>query len=316
MRTITSLQQVRLRQLRHGIYLTLGVFDGMHRGHQALIHRMIEEARKHNGLSVVFTFQNHPLEILAPPYCPPRLLTPVRKLEILRKLGVDIVIMIPFTRHFARLAAREFVADILVRRCRIAKVFCGADVRFGYEGKGDVELLRSLGREYEFSVDSMVPVRYRGMVVSSTKIRELLQEGMVDRAARLLTRPYDLMGRVKRGKRVGKTLGYPTANLDVEEDIIVPAVGVYAVIGELGKKQYGGMTNIGYQPTFARDKLEIEIHFFDFCGEVTGKRMRVFFLKRLRDEKRFATPAKLQEQLRQDERTARRISEKFLNRSG
>lgn len=315
MRTITSLQRVRLSHLRRKIYLTLGVFDGMHRGHQALIRRMTDEARRNNALTAVFTFQNHPLEILAPPYCPRRLLTPDRKLEILQGLGVDLVIMIPFTRYFARLQTRRFVADILVRRCRVAKVFCGADFRFGYEGKGDVKQLRSLGREYGFRVEIMMPVQYRGMTVSSTQIRELLQEGMVDRAARLLTRPYDLISQVRRGKGLGKTLGYPTANLDVEKGVIIPAVGVYAVLAEHGKKQYGGMLNIGYRPTFARDRLEIEIHLFDYCGDLMGESLRVVFLKRLRDEKRFATPAKLQEQLRKDEHAARGISEKFLNRS-
>jgi riboflavin kinase/FMN adenylyltransferase len=316
MRAINSLQEVKLGRLGREIYLTLGVFDGMHRGHQALIRRVVDEARQRRALGVVFTFQNHPLEVLAPPYCPLRLLTPDRKLEILRGLGVDIAIMIPFTRRFARLGAREFVEDILVRRCRVRKIFCGADYRFGYEGKGDVGHLRSLGREYGFSVETIEPVEYRGMVVSSTKIRELLQEGMVDRAARLLTRPYDLVGRVKKGKGVGRTLGFPTANLDVGENVIVPAVGVYAVIGEHGKRRYGGMVNIGYSPTLGGDTFGIEIHMFDFCRKMGRKQIRIFFLKRLRSEKRFATLSKLQKQLRKDEHSARAIYDRYLRGSG
>jgi riboflavin kinase/FMN adenylyltransferase len=305
---------VSLQKLQPPKYLALGVFDGLHLGHQKLIRECVTQARAAGAISVVFTFPNHPLDILAPAYAPKRLMLLSEKLNYLGNLGVDVTICIEFDRDFARLEPEQFVRRILVERCATSKLFCGYNFRFGRNASGTVKIVRHLARKYGFSLHVHPRVYSNGMTVSSSKIRELIDDGMVDLAARLLTRPYQLRARVIAGKGRGAELGYPTANLRIPSQLLIPAEGVYAVTVERsrvkkasGKKAHRAMLYIGKCPTFGSKRLSIEVHLFDFCGKLTDETLQVAFLKRLRGEKRFHSPDALAAQLRKDERAARSV---------
>jgi riboflavin kinase/FMN adenylyltransferase len=294
-------------------YLALGVFDGLHLGHQRLIAECVSEAHKAAGCAVVFTFRNHPLDVLAPAYAPKKLMLLSEKLALLKKLGVDVTVCIEFDQFFARLEPEEFVRRLLVERCGLQKLFCGYNFRFGRDAAGTVAHIRQLAGTLGFSFCVLPPVCVNGMIVSSSKIRELIDDGMVGLAATMLTRPYQLHGRVIRGAGRGRQLGFPTANLRIPREMLVPAEGVYAAtVKRTGPKAsgravtYGAMLYIGRRPTFGAQGLSIEAYLFDFHGNLLGETLRVAFLERLRGDQRFKTPAALVDQLRKDERAARR----------
>ncbi len=290
-----------------GTCLTIGVFDAVHRGHQMLIKRARDQARLRALTSLVFTFERHPLALLAPVYCPPALTQPETKARLIGELGVDLCLLLPFTREIAAVSAEAFIADVLLGLCRAQYVACGWNFSFGEGGKGDTALLRRRGRELGFEVELCDALVHGSSPISSSRIRQLLLDGRVAEAAEMLRRPYGFCGEVVPGSQRGRRIGYPTANLRPPADQLIPADGVYAVQVQGADERRGGMLNIGRRPTFEASGRTIEAHLFDFSGDLLGRRLEVRFLERLRDERKFDSVERLAEQLKQDETAARRI---------
>jgi riboflavin kinase/FMN adenylyltransferase len=288
-----------------GSSLTIGVFDGVHRGHQALIERAVAEAARRGLRSLVLTFVAHPLALLAPPYAPPSLSDPAEKARLIERCAVELCAMIDFTAPFASTPAREFLERIVVGICRARVVVCGDDFRFGARGAGDIALLREAGATLGFDLALCPSLLDGGQPVKSTRIRLCLHSGALAEANRLLGRPYTLPGRVVEGDRRGRTIGYPTANLEPPAGRLVPASGVYAVRARLDDAMVGGMMNIGTRPTFGGQGRTIEAHFFDFAGELYGRELAVRLIARVREERRFESPEELVAQLRDDEAACR-----------
>lgn len=280
--------------------LTIGNFDGVHRGHLVLFDRVKERAKALGGISVVMTFEPHPITVMHPGNGP-ALITPTpQKLELIDAAGIDVILCIPFTKAFAAIGARAFVRDILVQKIGIREIVVGYDYSFGHRREGNIHLLREMGEELGFFVHVMSPVRVGKTPVSSTSIRHLIREGRVAEAGQLLGRPPRLSGRVMRGRNRGaRLLGFPTANLGIK-DALVPRTGVYAVEVIIGDQKYRGVTNIGYNPTFGDGPLTVETHVLDFSGDLIGEDITLLFLGRLRDEKRFSSIEELVAQIRKD----------------
>ena len=286
--------------------ITIGNFDGVHRGHRALFQRVIDWAKKLGGESVVMTFDPHPLQVLAPEKGPDFITPHARKLQLIQQEGIDGVIVVPFSRDFARISAHDFVKDLLVDRIGIKGIVVGYDYRFGRGREGNIKMLRDLGSRYGFQVEMVSGVELDGTVVSSTAIRHLIREGNLTEAAKLLGRPYEVTGRVIQGKERGRLLGFPTANVRVESQV-PPKPGVYAVEVELNGEIYGGAANFGYNPTFGDKEASLEVHILDFDEDIYGQELTVRFIERLRDEKRFDGPEALMAQIRKDVAKARQI---------
>ena len=287
--------------------LTIGNFDGVHRGHQALFRRVKEWAAKFNGESVVMTFHPQPLQILTPgkaPFC----ITPhERKLELMSSFGIDVAIVIPFSKKFAQISAHDFVVKILVETIGIRAVIVGYDYRFGRGREGNIEFLRKVGEQYSFEVDTISGVRMDETVVSSTMIRQLIRKGDLKAAGQMLGRPYEITGMVVTGRKRGaKLLGFPTANIPMSRQSS-PKAGVYVVEAEVDGRRFGGAANVGYNPTFGDTELTLEVHLFDFNELIYGKPLTVRFVDRLRDEKRFANVEDLAAQIRKDVDRAKEI---------
>ena len=293
-------------------HATIGAFDGIHIGHQALIRRTVETAQAADAIPAVLTFSNHPLSVLAPSYMPPRLTPDDLRVRLFEDLGLRLIVLIPFDRAVANLSAEVFIREILAQRLRARHVVCGYDFQFGQGGSGNVETLSLMGRQFGISVECMEPVKIRGIVVSSTKIREMVTQGMVATAAEFLGRPYSIRGRVIKGFGRGRHLSYPTANLEPRDDLLIPAYGVYAVRVIIDNHCYNGMMSIGTNPTFEPQHFSIEAHVFDFDGDLVDRTIEIYFIQRLRMEMKFDGAEALVEQLRRDEQYARR----FLARPG
>lgn len=287
--------------------LTIGNFDGVHRGHQALFQRIKEWARKLNGESVVMTFHPQPLQVLAPETGPPLITLHERKLELIASCGIDVTIVIPFDRKFSQISAPSFVKDILVDKIGVKAMIVGYDYRFGHGRHGDIDFLRQMGDEHGFIVDIVSGVQVEDMVVSSTLIRQLILGGDLKEAGRLLGRPYEVSGTVITGRRRGgRLLGFPTANIRLTGQAC-PRPGVYAVEAEVNGSSYGGAANLGYNPTFGDDELSLEVHILDFDKDIYGSPISVRFIDRLRDEVRFSGVEELVRQIRKDVEKARQI---------
>lgn len=290
--------------------LTIGNFDGVHIGHQALFHQVIERAAALDGTSVAMTFEPHPLRVLRPNGHPPLITLNDQKLELIAATGIDVVICVPFTPDFAAIDAHAFVSDILVRRIGMRAIIIGEDYTFGRHRQGNIALLRQLGRELGFEVRVADWIRGPRTVtdrISSTKIRELVQAGEMERARHLLGRPYQIRGKVVAGRRRGGALlGFPTANI-ILQDELCPATGVYAVTVQIGDTRHPGVANIGYSPTFDDHVFTVEVHLLDFQRDIYDQDIRVNFIRRIRDEIRFESLEALSDQIRQDVQTARQI---------
>jgi riboflavin kinase/FMN adenylyltransferase len=290
--------------------LTVGNFDGVHIGHQALFHQVIERAAALNGTSVAMTFEPHPLRVLKPNGHPPLITLNDQKLELMAATGIEVVICVPFTPDFAAIDARAFVSDILVRRIGMRAIIIGEDYTFGRNRQGNIALLRQMGQELGFEVRVADWIRGPRTVtdrISSTKIRELVQAGEMERARHLLGRPYQIRGKVVAGRRRGGALlGFPTANI-ILQDELCPATGVYAVTVQIGDTRHLGVANIGYSPTFDDHVFTVEVHLLDFQGAIYDQDIRVNFIHRIRDEIRFESLEALSDQIRQDVQTARQV---------
>ena len=287
--------------------LTIGNFDGVHKGHMVLFNKVKERAQALNGQSAVMTFEPHPIRVMKPGNGPP-LITPMKeKLDLIAETGVDFIFCVPFTREFAAISARDFVQDILLKKIGIKEIVVGYDYTFGHDRLGDISLLKEMGKNLGFKVHVVEPVYIDRRLVSSTSIRELVREGNFSRAEAFLGRHYQISGTVIKGEnRGGRLLGFPTANLKVVEELI-PRMGVYAVTVQVEGKTYNGVTNIGTNPTFGVHALSVETHLLDFSGDLVGKTIRINFLQRLRDEITFSSVKQLADQIAEDIRAAKEI---------
>lgn len=290
--------------------VTVGTFDGVHRGHQAIVEYLLQRAREREGPSTVVSFDPHPRSVVHEEPVP-LLSTVDERAELLEDLGVERFVVLPFSSTFAELSPEEYVEEVLVRRIGLQEITVGYDHRFGRQRAGDVELLAHLGETRGFSVDVIPPQEVGADIVSSSTIREQLQEGNVTRATELLGRPYRLSGAVARGEGRGRTIGYPTANLSLPDPRkLVPKRGVYAVWVRLPDGQERrGMLNIGHRPTFEEMDVTVEVHILDFKGDLYGDCLTVQFMQRLRDEQKFASADALATQLSEDEQHCKRVLE-------
>jgi riboflavin kinase/FMN adenylyltransferase len=286
--------------------LSLGNFDGVHLGHQAIITRVVQDARARCGTALVLTFYPHTLAVLRPQQRLVLILGLREKLLQFACLGVDGVILQRFSRAFSQLSPEEFVRRYLVDTLRVEKVVVGHNVSFGYKGAGRAETLERFGRVYGFAVEVVGPVRLGDKEVSSTAVRTLLSAGDMHEVARFLGRPYAVSGRVEKGFQRGRALGFPTANLRPRSDLPLPN-GVYAVRVEVGGVQVPGVANVGVNPTFAGNRRTIEAHLFDFTADLYGTRLRVSFVERLRGEQKFPSVQALVRQIQEDAARARAL---------
>jgi riboflavin kinase/FMN adenylyltransferase len=286
---------------------TLGNFDGVHRGHQEILSRVVRQARESGREAVLITFFPHPTSVLAPSRAPAALGSLGERLERFREVGVDVVVLQHFTPAFAALDADEFIERYLVRRLEVAKVVIGHSVNFGRARGGSARTLTDAGARLGFAVEVVGPVKVDGIAVSSTAVRERLAAGDLIVASRLLGRAYAVEGRVVRGDRRGQALGFPTANVRPRTAVLVPD-GVYAVRLRWNGERRDGVANVGRNPTFGQGRARtLETHLFDFAGELYGRALRVEFVDRLRGERKFASPHELVEQIREDVARAREV---------
>lgn len=286
--------------------VTLGNFDGIHLGHRSILKRLCTRARALGCPSVVYTFEPHPLKVVAPSKSPPLILDTKDKLSLIEGFGIDFLVLARFTERFASTHPRQFVEDVLVKGLGAREVLVGLNFSFGKGRTGNVDYLKGLGLELGFRVSVAVPVKRGGAVVSSSRIRALVLDGELAGAGALLGRPYSIKGSVKKGAKLGRGIGFPTANLEVQSEL-TPGSGVYAARVKLGRRVLNALVNIGIAPTFARGSKCVEVHLLDFKGDIYGRPMKVAFLKRLRDEMRFATGEALARQIRKDSARAEKI---------
>jgi riboflavin kinase/FMN adenylyltransferase len=291
-----------------GTVVTVGTFDGIHRGHQAVVAEVVRRARSAGLEAVLVTFDPHPLEVVNPAAVPKLLTLPDEKREVLARAGLDRVELLAFTPPLARLGPEEFVRDVLRAQYRMRELVLGYDHGFGRGRSGDVEVLRRLAASERFGVEVVDAVRDDGQPISSTLIRAAVAHGDLAAAERWLGRPYSLRGVVERGAGRGRTIGVPTMNLAPPDPRkLLPPDGVYAVRVEWRGERLGGMMNQGPRPTFGIAARALEIHVFDFAGEVYGESVRVEWVRRLRDVQAFPSREALVEQLERDREAARRI---------
>ncbi len=311
MKIIDGIENIK-KKLPYPI-LTLGNFDGVHLGHQAIFRMLNERARKKNGTSIVYTFVPHPLSVIAPERAPKLLSTYKDKLKLIEESGIDVIICANFTKAFANISAEDFVKEILYKTLGVKEIFIGPNYLFGKGRKGSPELLKKLSRECGFSVTVIDEIMLNNSTLSSSKIRTLIAKGKVDEAAKFLGRQYSVEGIVVEGAKRGKSLlNTPTANLLTANELL-PKDGVYAVTVDVDGKLYSGATNIGHNPTFEDKKFSFETHILDFDGQLLGKTLRIYFIKRIRDEMKFSSVEELGTQMRKDIEEIRNIL-KTINR--
>ena len=294
------------------VVLTLGNFDGVHLGHQAIVRRAVAEARALGGQVVVLTFHPHPVAVLAPDRAPPMLQSLHDRLALLRDLGVDVTIVQRFTPGFAATEPEAFVRDFLQRHLDLRHVVVGYNVSFGRKRAGTVDTLRTLGARHGFAVDDVGPVTVGETKVSSSGVRALVAAGDVQGAQALLGRPFSLRGRVVRGEQRGRTLGFPTANLHRPSGLVLPADGVYAVRAVLNGRRHDAVLNVGVRPTFGELRRTIEAFLLDFDEELYGRWLTLELVERLRGEQRFAGVEALRQAIAADVARARDVLQRVV----
>ena len=291
--------------------LTIGTFDGVHLGHREVLLRLKDLAEKHNGESVVFTFYPHPRLITSPGETNLRLLTTLEeKTALFSESGIDHLINFPFTKEFSKLSYTDFVKNILVDQIQTHCLVVGYDHKFGKNREGGYKYLKKCADEYGFQIERLAALQMDDTHISSTKIRNALQKGEIETANRYLGYQFALHGHVVEGNRIGRKIGFPTANIEVSDvHKLIPGYGVYAVKILLNEKSYGGMLNIGTRPTFNNnaDNRSIEVHIFDFEGDLYNKEFTLVFEAKIREEQKFSGPEALVEQLKKDKTDAQKI---------
>jgi riboflavin kinase/FMN adenylyltransferase len=287
--------------------LALGNFDGLHRGHLKIVERVRRGAAEHGGTPMAMTFDPHPPRVVRPDKAPPLLMTLPQRLEALERAGMRAVAVVRFTHELSRWEPETFVRTVLVEWLHVSEVWVGANFLFGHDRSGNFSLLRTLGQRYGFRADKIDPVRYKEFVVSSTRIRRLVAEGRVDEAGALLGHPYALAGTIVEGRRRGRELGFPTANLRTDNELIPPH-GVYATTLTVDGIVHAAITNVGVNPTFGdTGATTIETHLLHHNRELYGQHVQLGFVQRLRDERRFDDADALRSQIEADCRRAERL---------
>lgn len=289
-----------LKDKHDNLVVGLGNFDGVHTGHQKLISELVALAKEVGGTPAVFTFHPHPLAVLKPEDCPPLLLSQESKQKFIARLGVEVLLLVPFDLGFAGLSPEDFIKTVLHEELGARGVVVGYNYTFGHRGRGTPALLEEQSSTYGYLLRVVPPVMVEGQSVSSTLIRGLLMKGEVAEAAKFLGYYPFMEGQVVAGEKRGSTLGFPTANLDIDQTLLVPANGVYSAKVHIDGDTYFGVANIGVKPTFQGKKRNIEVHLLDFYQDLYGKNIKVSFTRRLREEKRFKTPSDLVKQIERD----------------
>jgi len=295
-----------LERLRGPLFLAIGVFDGVHRGHQAVISTSAEHARAASGTPVVVTFDPHPEKVLRPESAPHLLSATQHKIALIRALGVEHLLIINFDKQFAATEPEDFVQQLVTHSKPLREICVGHEWSFGKKRRGNLDLLKRLGANMNFDVVGILPVKINGAVVSSTAIRQAIEKGDLTKAAEMLGHEYTILGTVTRGDNLGKKIGFPTANLSAHSEQFPPN-GVYAAEARIDGELYRGAINLGIRPTVSSGKSErvLEIHLFDFNRDIYGRDVEVRFLKFLRPEKKFENLDALVHQIRQDVEQAR-----------
>ena len=290
-------------------YVALGSFDGLHSGHLSLVNKIIELANENKGRSIVYTFKNHPRTLIKGATPPKLLMDNESKEEILEALGVDLIYFEEFNEEYMKLTPEGFI-KYLCEKFKVKGIVVGFNYRFGYKNIGNIEMLKELSTKYGYELYVMEPCNYENEVISSTRIRDELLNGNVDKAMKMLNRPYIIKGKVVHGKKLGRTIGFPTANLDYSKEALIPRKGVYYTNVQWQGKIYKGITSVGNNPTVNGDKLTIETYILDFNNDLYGHNIKVYFIKKIRDEKKFNSIDDLVIQLKKDKYYA--LEEKFF----
>ena len=285
----------------------IGNFDGIHRGHQKLIETLLKCSQTRNLDSLIFTFEPHPSKVLSPNNSAKLIMTSNQKKRIMRSYGIDHFILTPFTREFSKIEYKNFIYDILINKCRAKVVVVGYNYKFGYKGEGTAQSLKELLSKEGIYTVIIPPVTYKGETLSSTFIRSLIEKGDVKNAAEYIGRPFNVEGFVQHGNGIGKKLGFPTANISPEQELVLPARGVYAVLVSWLGNIYKGVANLGVKPTFNGSDMRLEIHLFDFNGELYGEKLEVMFIDNLRSEIKFDKAEDLVKQVQRDFVNAKEI---------
>ncbi len=305
-----SIDAIDLHRIAEPVHIAVGTFDGVHLAHRALLGRIAGEAHATGGLALVFTFQNHPRSVITPGEAPP-LLTPWPfKRRLLRELPLDILVGVRFDHELMSISAPDFVRDVLVGRCRARTIHSGVNFRFGHMGYGGPGLLQDMAEDLNYRYEQLEPIKSGGHRISSTRIRQTLMQGNVAEAAEMLGRSHSVSAAVVSGDALGRTIGFPTANLGIEDDTFLPADGVYAVRVRIDENDasHPGMMNIGWRPTVGGRDHRAEVHLIDWNGDLSNTRLTVDFIQRLRGEQRFDGLEALKAQLEKDREAAKKIT--------
>ena len=293
--------------------VTIGTFDGVHIGHRKIITNMVEKGEKENLLSILLTFFPHPRMVLQKDSNIKMIDTINEKKNIFKKLGVEVLIIQPFTKDFSRMSAIKFTRDILVNSLKVSKLMIGYDHRFGRNREATVKTLKSFGLDYNFKVDEIPAQDIESISVSSTKVRKAIRSGDFKLVNKFLSRPFNLSGKIIKGDELGRKIGYPTANLKIFEKYkLKPQNGVYLTRTKLKKQTYFGMMNIGIRPTISAKNNQIETHLFDFNGNLYGHEMTLEILEKIREEKKFKSIEKLKIQLDVDKKHCQKLIPQYL----
>lgn len=302
---MVTVQSISKYDKTHPTAITIGTFDGVHLGHKKILQHLINKAKSSQLQSTVLTFFPHPRMVLQKDTNIKLLNTIEEKAAILEKIGLDCLIIHPFTKQFSRLSATEFVRDVLVHQLKTKKIIIGYDHRFGRNRNANINDLIAFGSTLEFEVEEIPAQEVNKVSISSTKIRNALFEGDVKTANKYLGYPYLLTGTVVKGRGLGRKISFPTANLHIAENYkLIPKNGVYVIRSSLNKKKIFGMMNIGYNPTVDGTEKSVEIHFLDFDGDLYGQKIRIEILERIRDEHKFSSVEALKDQLQKDKKTS------------
>lgn len=284
-------------------YVALGSFDGLHYGHLSLVKKTVQVAKENNGKSMVFTYKNHPKTLVKPESSPKLIMDLETKLKYLEEENIDIVVLKSFNKEFMSMSAEDFI-KFLCLDYNVKGIIVGFNFKFGYKNLGDIDLLKNLQDKYGYELYIMEPYTYNGDVISSTRIRKMLLEGDVEEATKMLSKPYLIKGKVIHGKKLGRTIGFPTANLQFDEKMIIPKKGVYYTNIEYNNKIFKGITSVGNNPTVNGKQLTIETFILNFNDTIYGQEIKVYFIERIRDEIKFNSLEELIEQIKQDEKFA------------
>lgn len=298
MKIIKDLESIDL--ISESVGITMGTFDGVHIGHQKIIEQLVQDCRDRGYKSLVYTFSNHPLEHASPERAPTKILQLKQKIEIIEKLGVDILVLIPFDYSQRNILAHDFIESILIKKLNMKHIVVGYDFKFGKKAEGTVETLIENASQYGYTYDIVEPIRKDYIRVSSTLIRRLLKAGNIRQANYYLGRRYKIKGRVIRGKQIGRKIGYPTANLELSDNYAILNPGVYITRTIVDGEDYPSVTNVGFNPTFNQKEFNIETYIMGFNRDIYDKEITVKFYKKIRKEIKFKDIDTLKEYIRWD----------------